>query len=229
VCIMNAKKAAAQKAVEFVDDGFIVGLGSGSTSEWAIRRLAERIQDGLRIKAVASSKASERLAIELGITMIPFSEVIEIDVTIDGADEVDHDFNLIKGGGGALLREKLLAFNSRKMIVIVDESKLVNKLGKFPLPIEIVPFASGLTLRHLEAQHCKAMIREAADHQPYITDNGNYIADCWFHVIADPMELHNQLKSIPGVVETGLFIRMTDTVIIGNDEGSTRFLAKDTV
>jgi ribose 5-phosphate isomerase A len=223
---MNAKKAAAHKAVEFVDNGFVVGLGSGSTSEWAIRRLAVRIQDGLRIKAVASSKASEQLAIELGIPIVPFSEINEIDVTIDGADEVDHDFNLIKGGGGALLREKLLAYNSKKMIVIVDESKLVNKLGKFPLPIEIVPFASELTLRHLEALRCKAVIR-MANNEPYITDNGNYIADCWFHVIADPKDLHAQMKSIPGVVETGLFIRMTDTVIIGNDEGSTRFLAID--
>jgi ribose 5-phosphate isomerase A len=223
---MNAKKAAALRAVEFVNDGFVVGLGSGSTSEWAIRRLAERFQDGLRIKAVASSKASEQLAIELGIPIVPFSEFNEIDVTIDGADEVDHDFNLIKGGGGALLREKLLAYNSKKMIVIVDESKLVNKLGKFPLPIEIVPFASELTLKHLEELHCKAAIR-MANNEPYFTDNGNYIADCWFHVISDPKDLHDQIKSIPGVVESGLFIQMTDTIIIGNDEGSTRFLTKD--
>jgi ribose 5-phosphate isomerase A len=220
---MIAKKAAADKAVEFVDDGFVVGLGSGSTSEWAIRRLAERFLDGLRIKAVASSKASEQLAIELGIPIIPFSEVTEIDVTIDGADEVDQDFNLIKGGGGALLREKLLAFNSKKMIVIVDESKVVNKLGKFPLPIEIVPFASGLTLRHLEALNCKAILR-MLNGQPYITDNGNYIADCWFDVIAEPKVLNAQMKTIPGVVETGLFIKMTETVVIGNDEGTTRFL-----
>jgi ribose 5-phosphate isomerase A len=220
---MNAKKAAADKAVEFVADGFVVGLGSGSTSEWAIRRLAERFQDGLRIKAVASSKVSEQLAIELGIPIIPFSQVTEIDVTIDGADEVDHEFNLTKGGGGALLREKLLAFNSKKMIVIVDESKVVNKLGKFPLPIEIVPFASGLTLRHLEALNSKAILR-MKNNQPYITDNGNYIADCWFEVIAEPKDLNVQIKSIPGVVETGLFIQMTETVIIGNVEGTTRFL-----
>ncbi|MCD9021894.1 ribose-5-phosphate isomerase RpiA [Cohnella sp. NL03-T5] len=220
---MIAKRVAAEKAVELIDNGMVVGLGSGSTSTLAIRKIAEYVKNGLQITAVASSKNSEKLAKELGIPIIPFSEVKEIDITIDGADEVDHDMNLIKGGGGALLREKILAFNSKKFVVIIDESKLVNKLGQFPLPVEIVPFASELTLKHLEALNCKPLIRRHNDKE-WISDNGNLIVDCIFNVINDPSDLNQKIRSIPGVVETGLFIGMTHTLIIGNMEGTTRTL-----
>jgi ribose 5-phosphate isomerase A len=223
VIILIAKWAAADKAVELIDNGMVVGLGSGTTSTWAIRRIAERIQNGIKIMAVASSKNSEELAIELGIPLIPFSKVNVIDITIDGADEVDRDYNLIKGGGGALLREKILAFNCKKFVVIIDESKLVNKLGNFPLPIEIVPFAAELTIKNLEALDCKPLIRMNNDKE-FVTDNGNFIADCIFNVINKPKDLNNHIRSIPGVVETGLFIEMTNTVIIGNNNGSTRSL-----
>ena len=222
--IGNAKKLAAEKAVEFVQDGMIVGLGTGSTSFFAIHRIAERIkQEGLKIQAVSSSKSSEELAVQLGIPLIPFAEVDSIDLTIDGADEVDGAFNLIKGGGGALLREKILASNSRKFIVIVDESKVVKRLGKFPLPVEIVPFAAELTIKNLGKHECTPTVR-MIDGKPFLTDNGNWIVDCRFGEIANPDVLGRQLKAIAGVVEHGLFIAMTDTVAVGHSDGTTRFL-----
>jgi ribose 5-phosphate isomerase A len=220
---MNPKKLAAEKAVEFIKDGMIVGLGTGSTAYWAIHKIGELVQEGLKIKAVASSKSSEALANELGISLVTFSEIKGIDITIDGADEVDHEFNLIKGGGGALLREKILAANSDKLIVIVDESKSVTRLGKFPLPVEIVSFASELTIRKLESLLCKPIIRLLED-KPFLTDNGNIIVDCHFNEITNPAALHEEINSIPGVVDNGLFIKMTDTIIIGKEDGTTRFL-----
>jgi ribose 5-phosphate isomerase A len=222
VILLNAKKLAAEKAVEFVHNGMIVGLGTGSTAYYAILKIAERIKEGLNIQAVASSKQSEDLANQLGIPLVPFSEIDSIDITIDGADEVDHRFNLIKGGGGALLREKILAASSKKFIVIIDESKFVNQLGKFPLPIEIVPFASELTIKKLELLQCKPTIRQQSGKE-YITDNGNLIVDCVFEEL-NPNVLNEQIKSIPGVVEHGLFIKMTDKVIIGKNDGTLRYL-----
>jgi ribose 5-phosphate isomerase A len=220
---MNPKKLAAEKAVQFIKDGMIVGLGTGSTTYWAIQRIGERVQEGLMIKAVASSKSSEALASQLGIPLAAFSEINGIDVTIDGADEADQEFNLIKGGGGALLREKILAANSDKFIVIIDESKSVTKLGKFPLPVEIVLFASELTIRKLESLHCQPIIRLKGD-KPFITDNGNIIVDCHFNEIINPAALHEEINSIPGVIDNGLFIKMTSTIIIGNENGTTRLL-----
>ncbi|WP_027086136.1 ribose-5-phosphate isomerase RpiA [Cohnella panacarvi] len=222
--ISKAKKLAAEKAVEFVQGGMIVGLGTGSTSFFAIHRIAERMkQEGLNIRAVSSSTSSEELALQLGIPLVPFSEIDSIDLTIDGADEVDGEFNLIKGGGGALLREKILASNSRKFIVIVDESKVVNRLGKFPLPVEIVPFAAELTIKRLGKLPCTPEVRMVHG-KPFLTDNGNWIVDCHFGEIADPGALSRQLKAIAGVVEHGLFLAMTDTVAVGHTDGTTRFL-----
>jgi ribose 5-phosphate isomerase A len=220
---MNAKKAAAEKAVQYVKVGMIVGLGSGSPSYWAIHNLGQRVKEGLKIMAVASSKSSEDLAKQWGIPLVSFAEIDVIDITIDGADEVDPEYNLIKGGGGAHLREKILASNSNKLIVIVDESKLVSKLGKFPLPVEIVPFASELIIKKLEALHCKPLIRRV-DEKEFITDNGNLIIDCMFNEIVNPKNISERLNSIPGVVDHGLFINMTDTIIVGKDDGTTRFL-----
>jgi ribose 5-phosphate isomerase A len=220
---MNPKKLAAEKAVQFIKDGMIVGLGTGSTTYWAIQKIGERVQEGLKIKAVASSKSSEALASQLEIPLAAFSEINGIDVTIDGADEADQEFNLIKGGGGALLREKILAANSDKFIVIIDESKSVTKLGKFPLPVEIVPFASELTIRKLELLQCKPIIRLKGD-KPFITDNGNIIVDCHFNEIISPAALNEEINSIPGVIDNGLFIKMTSTIIIGNENGTTRLL-----
>jgi ribose 5-phosphate isomerase A len=222
---MIAKLAAARTAVEYIESGMVVGLGSGSTSELAIRVIGEKVRNGLSIRAVASSDYSANLARQLGIPMIPFADALAIDITVDGADEVDPDFNLIKGGGGALLREKIVAYNSKKLVIMVDESKLVSRLGLFPLPVEIVSFANELTLRNIEELGCKTVIR-SSNGEAYVSDNGNYIADCSFNVINDPSGLHQRLKAIPGVVETGLFIHMTDTIVIGSGEGTTRLMKR---
>lgn len=216
---MEAKKAAAELAIMEIQDGMIVGLGTGSTAYWAIQGLGARVQNGLHIQAVATSVASENLAKELGIPLIPFADISEIDVTIDGADEVDPDWHLIKGGGGALLREKIVAFSSKKLIIVVDESKVVAQLGAFPLPVEVVKFGYELTIRKLRALGCEPMVR-VAESQPFVTDNGNYIIDCQFASIPSPAELHRAINGIPGVVENGLFIGLASQVIVGYKEGS---------
>lgn len=216
---MEAKKAASELAITEIRDGMIVGLGTGSTAYWAIQGLGVRVQNGLHIQAVATSVTSENLAKELGIPLIPFADISEIDVTIDGADEVDSAWHLIKGGGGALLREKIVAFSSKKLIIVVDESKVVAQLGAFPLPVEVVKFGYELTIRKLRALGCEPNIR-VADHQPFVTDNGNYIIDCHFGSIPNPAELHQAINGIPGVVENGLFIGMASQVIVGYKDGS---------
>lgn len=210
---MDAKRIAAEKAVEHLKDGMVVGLGTGSTASWAIRKIGENVKLGLNINAVASSLQSENLARSLSIPIHPLSTLLTIDLTIDGADEVDPAKNLIKGGGGALLREKILAYNSKEFIVIVDESKLVQKLGKFPLPVEITPFARELTLKQLQALGCKPVLRKS-NGENFFTDNGNLIADCNFYPIEDPAALDIKLKMIPGVVETGLFLNTKVTSIL---------------
>ncbi|UQZ36379.1 ribose 5-phosphate isomerase A [Paenibacillus sp. PK3_47] len=216
---VNVKQLAAEKAVEYVEDGMKVGLGTGSTAYWAIRKLGERVQQGLKITAVATSRASEEQARELGIPLVAFGDIDSLDLTIDGADELDSRLQLIKGGGGALLREKIVAVNSTRMIVVADESKAVETLGKFPLPVEIIPFAWEWTLAQLNKLGCSAALRRSGD-DLYKTDNGNYIADCRFDTITSAPELALSLQSIPGVVEHGLFIGIADMAIIGKNDGS---------
>ncbi|WP_238650019.1 ribose-5-phosphate isomerase RpiA [Paenibacillus piscarius] len=216
---MNVKQLAAEKAVEYVQDGMRVGLGTGSTAYWAIQKLGERVSGGLQITAVATSQASEDQARELGIPLVSFGEVDRLDLTIDGADELDGELQLIKGGGGALLREKIVAMGSDRMIVIADESKAVSTLGKFPLPVEIVPFAWEWTVADLAKLGCKPELRRSGDGL-YKTDNGNYIADCHFGAIASAPELALSLQRIPGVVEHGLFIGIASIAIIGKSDGT---------
>ncbi len=223
---MNTKKLAAERAVEAIEEGMTVGLGTGSTAYFAIEKLGQRVQEGLTIRAVATSKRSEEQAIELGIPIVPFAEVGIIDITIDGADEVDRRLQLIKGGGGALLREKIVAARSAKMFVIVGEDKLVDTLGAFPLPVEIVPFAHEWTLDALKALQLNPELRLADDGAFYVTDNGNYIADCRAESIEDPAALHARLNAIPGVVENGLFVDMAHTVIVGREDGSIGTLTR---
>jgi ribose 5-phosphate isomerase A len=221
---MEPKRIAAEKAVEWVKDGMTVGLGTGSTAYWAICKIGERIQEGLQIQAVASSKVTEQVAREIGIPLVALDEVETIDLTIDGADEVDRDYNLIKGGGGALLREKILAYNSHTFLVVVDESKLVGTLGRYPLPVEVVPFASAQTLRHLADLGCSAHLRKDGE-SLYTTDNGNYIVDCRFEQIPDPAALDIIIRTIPGVVETGLFIHnMVSHVVVGYKDGDVQVI-----
>ncbi len=219
---MEAKRIAAEKAVEHLNPGMIVGLGSGSTAEWAIRKIGELVKDGLKIHAVASSVKTERLATEVGIPIIDFKNIERIDVTIDGADEVDDYGHLIKGGGGALLREKILAYNSKRFIVMIDETKRVKTLGRFSLPVEVIPFAADITLKRLKETGAIPVLR-FSNHEKFITDNGNYIADCNYFPIKNPEALNKQLHQIPGVVETGVFTsNLIHTFYIGYEDGSVR-------
>ncbi|QWU13529.1 ribose-5-phosphate isomerase [Paenibacillus sophorae] len=224
---MNAKQLAAEAAVEYIQDGMKVGLGTGSTAYWAIRKLGERVAEGLKITAVATSRASEQQARELGIPLVSFGEIDRLDVTIDGADELDGELQLIKGGGGALLREKIVAKGSDRMIVIADESKVVRTLGKFPLPVEIVPFAWEWTVADLAKLGCVPELRRDGG-DLYKSDNGNYIADCRFEIIESAPELALALQSIPGVVEHGLFIGIADMAIVGKSDGSLQIINSGT-
>ena len=219
------KKAAGEKAAEYIRSDMTVGLGTGSTAFWAIEKIGRLVADGLQIKAIATSFQSEQQAENLHIPLISFAELDHIDVDIDGADEVDEYLNLIKGGGGALLREKIIASSSKKMIVVADERKLVKTLGKFPLPVEVIPFGWEMTLRKLKSFCCIPVLRKKGD-QVFVTDNGNYIIDCSFGAIPSPGDLHSRLNNIPGVVENGLFAGMCDTVVVGYEDGSTRVITK---
>lgn len=213
------KKLAAERAVQFVEDGMIVGLGTGSTAEFAIRRLGALVKEGLSIKAIPTSQRAKKLATELGIPLIDFDETVTLDVTIDGADEVDSTLSLIKGGGGALTREKIVAYHSKRQIIVVDESKIVKRLGAdFPVPVEVVKFAWAATKKSLEELGCTAQLRTIMN-EKYITDNGNYILDCDFGPISSPETLEKDINAIPGVVENGLFIGLVDEVIVGSRQG----------
>ena len=214
----DAKKRSAERAIEFVSDDQVVGLGTGSTARFAIEGLARRVREGLRIKAVPTSIATAQMAREQGIALADLNEVPSIDITIDGADEVDDDFNMIKGGGGALTREKLVALASALRVIIVDETKLVKVLGaKWPVPVEALPFAWRYSATKLEALGSKPALR-LKDQKPFETDNGNYILDCQFGPIEDATALEREMKLIPGVVECGLFIAIADALVIGSDD-----------
>lgn len=209
---MNEKKEVGEKAVEYVKDGMVVGLGTGSTVYYSISKLGQLVQQGLSIKGVSTSEQTEKLALDLGIPIVTFNEIEQIDVAIDGADEVDSELNLIKGGGGALLREKIIAYAAKTFIVVADSHKNVNTLGAFPLPIEVVPFGHEMTLKHIQKLGGTVSLRQK-NGAPFYTDNGNYIIDSYFKEIKRSKDLERELNMIPGVVENGLFIGMADMVI----------------
>jgi len=214
------KKLAGEEAVKYVKDGMIVGLGTGSTIEYTLRKLGEKVKEGLKIQGIPTSIHTKRIAKEENIPLTTLEENPEIDLTIDGADEVDSYLNLIKGGGGALTREKIIAFNSKKVIIVIDDSKVVKALGiDFPLPVEVIKFGWTSTKKTIEEFGCEVKLREIMDNEPYITDNGNYILDCEFERIEDPEKLDTDLNLIPGVVETGLFIGLVNEVIVGSKSG----------
>ncbi len=206
------KKEVGEKAVEYVKDGMVVGLGTGSTVYYFISKLGQLVQQGLSIKGVPTSKHTEKLAIELGIPLVSFNEIEQIDVAIDGADEVDPDLNLIKGGGGALLREKIIAKAAKTFIIVADSHKNVDTLGTFPLPIEVVPYGFEMTVKHIREIGGSPMLRQK-DGLPFLTDNGNYVIDSRFQEIKHPKELEKNLNLIPGVVDNGLFVGLADAVI----------------
>ena len=216
------KKAAAEKAVEtFVKDGMTVGLGTGSTAYFVILKVAELVKKGYNLKCVATSNATERLALENGITIVSLNEVDHIDVTIDGADEVDPSMNLIKGLGGALLHEKVVAAASVEEIIVVDESKLVEKIGtRVSLPVEVLSFGHEHTAYGLKRQGCEPVLRMKGN-EPYMTEGGNLIYDCKFEKGIDYLAFtESALDRIPGVVECGLFINMVRAVVIAHSNGT---------
>ncbi|HEK9098957.1 TPA: ribose 5-phosphate isomerase A [Bacillus pseudomycoides] len=216
---MNLKRLAGEYAADFIKDGMKIGLGTGSTVYWTIQKLGQLVSEGLTIQAVPTSIETKQLAQQLSIPLISLDDIDYLDLTIDGADEINPNLQLIKGGGGALLREKIVATSSQKFTIIADESKLVTHLGTFPLPIEIVPFAWEQTAKRIRSFGCQTILR-MQNNQPFITDNGNLILDCVFpNQITKPIETHQQLKMITGVIETGLFINMVDKAIIATENG----------
>ena len=215
------KHLAGVEAAKLVQDGMVIGLGSGSTATHLAYALAERIAAGLRIAgAVPTSQATEQLARNLGIPLTDLDTSPELDLDIDGADEIDEQLNLIKGGGGALLREKIVAAASRRFVVIADSTKLVKRLGRgTPVPVEVIPFGLTPVSRRLEALGGEVRVRQLGGTR-YYTDNGNLIADCFFaNGLADPQEFHREVRNIVGVVETGLFLHMAEMAIIGGPDG----------
>jgi len=212
------KRKAGEKAVEYIKDGMIVGLGTGSTVKYTILKLGELVKDGLDIIGIPTSIATEKLAKERGIKLGSIDDYQVIDLTIDGADEVDRNLNLIKGGGGALLREKMIAHASKYEIIVVDESKVKDVLGNFPLPIEIVRFGHKRTMNVLSTLGCNPNLR-VRDGKIFITDNGNYIVDCKFDKIENPKDLERTIDEIPGVVEVGLFVGLANKIIVGKKDG----------
>lgn len=222
-----AKVNAAAEALKYVKDGMVLGLGTGSTSAHFVRLLGERVRQGLRVHGVPTSEATRALAEEHGVPLLDIARVNAFDIDIDGADEIDPAFRLIKGGGGALLREKIVAAASAQMIVIADESKWVETLGAFPLPVEVVRFGFNLTQQRVEAalretgcEGSAATLRVSGKaNEPVITDGGNYILDAHAKRIANPDALAVALAAVPGVVEHGLFIGLSRTVILGKAKG----------
>jgi len=227
----HEKENAAQAAMEYVEDGMTIGLGTGSTARYFVEMLADEVADGLLVRCIETSEQTRALATSLGVPLVPFEQVDRIHLTVDGADEVDSNGYLIKGGGAALLREKIIASASDHMVVIADPSKQVERLGAFPLPVEVTPFGYTITAKKVYDVLCAAGIdrpRVELRKQPgsldlLVTDGGNHILDCHCGRIPDAEALAARLSNVPGVVEHGLFINIARTVIIGNENGATVF------
>jgi len=217
------KAEAAERALELVRPGMKLGLGSGSTAHHFVDLVGEKVKAGLDLRCVATSEATGAQAKALGVPLATLDEVPELDLTVDGADEIDPELRLIKGGGGALLREKIVAAASKRMVVIADSAKIVQRLGAFPLPIEVVPFGLAATRRHIEKAFADlgldGPIRLRGGSSPFVTDGGHYILDCSLGAITEPERLSQVLSPIPGVVEHGLFIHLARAAIIAGAEG----------
>jgi ribose 5-phosphate isomerase A len=220
---LNLKQLAGERAVEYVKDGMVVGLGTGSTVYFTIKRLGMMVGEGLDIIGIPTSISSEKIAEESGITLSTLEEHPKIDVTIDGADEVDPNLNLIKGMGGALFREKIVASASDMEVIVVDPSKMVEILGtKSPLPVEVSSFGWKICEKKMKEFGCDVKLR-MKDDAVFISDNKNYILDCSFEHISDPPGLESAINNIPGVIENGLFLNIADVALVGYDEGVKLF------
>jgi len=217
----EAKALVGKRAAEFVEDGMAVGLGTGTTSIMFIRALGERVKAGLRIRCVASSDASEALGKSLGMEVVSLAELPELDVYIDGADEVGPGLSLIKGGGGALLREKIVASSAKRFIVVADSSKVVATLGRFPLPVEVIKMALPLVTKKLRELGLSPVQRHHPDGSVYLTDEDNFILDCACGQIVDPAATAAAIRSVIGVVEHGLFLNMASLALIAGEDGVT--------
>ncbi len=207
------KEAAARASLDFIKDGYVVGLGTGSTAAYFIQLLGEKVKAGLRIRGIPTSIRSKELAQGLGIPLTTLDDCQDIDVTVDGADEVDPQLRLIKGGGGAMLREKIVASATKTMIVVADASKQVQRLGKFPRPVEVIGFAQTLVAKKIAALGARVQVRTDSSGQPYVTDENHHILDCHFGEMQDPDRLAQQLSEMPGVVEHGLVINMAGVAL----------------
>ena len=223
---MNQKKQAGIKAAEYIKDGMIVGLGTGSTAKYAVDAIGEMVANGLQIKAVPTSKATAEQALSLNIPLLDINEVEYIDVVIDGVDEIDPQFNATKGGGAALFREKIVASLGKEVIWIMDESKLVDRIGAFPLPVEILPYGYKVVYRQLEALGLNPQMRMNGE-ELLVTDNGNYIVDLHTGVPVDIEDTKSKLQGIVGVLETGQFLQMCARIIVGTNEGVKVIEAKE--
>ncbi|MFW2490827.1 ribose-5-phosphate isomerase RpiA [Clostridium chromiireducens] len=215
---MEQKRIAGEKATEYIKDGMILGLGTGSTAYYMIKKVGELVQSGMNLKAVATSRNTENLAKELNITLVDIDEVDRIDLCIDGVDEIDKHFNAIKGGGGALFREKIVANLANEVIWIMDNSKLVDSIGAFPLPIEVLPYGYTQVIRKLKSYSLNPAIR-VKDGNVFISDNGNYIVDLHIGNPMDINDVYDKVNGLTGVLETGLFINMCKRIIVGTDSG----------
>ncbi|EAE6660600.1 ribose-5-phosphate isomerase RpiA [Listeria monocytogenes] len=224
--MMNQKKIAGEKACEWIKDGMVVGLGTGSTVYYTIEKLGQMVNNGLHITGVATSEETTKQAEKLGISLKSLNDVTEIDVTIDGADEIDTNFQGIKGGGGALLREKMVANASLKNIWVVSEEKLVRTLGEFPLPLEVIPFGWKQIEHTLAKEQIQTNLRKQSNGEVYVTNNGNYILDIVNQSFTDAKMWQEKLAQIPGVVEHGLFLDYVDLIICGKANGETEIIKK---
>ena len=234
IILKRAKKVAAKEALSFIHSKMIIGLGTGSTAEIFVELLAKKFfSEKLDIQVLSTSSLTEKQAKSLGLPLTKIADVSRIDIVVDGADETDMKLNLIKGGGGALLQEKIVASNSNKMIVIVDSSKVVENLGKFPLPIEIVKFGCNSTKKQIEKMLYKlgysnfSMNWRKENDKFFITDEKHYILDLYLKKIKDPTFLHKIINNIPGVVETGLFIKIANQVIVGDEKGNIKLIKEE--
>jgi ribose 5-phosphate isomerase A len=222
------KELVGARAAELVQPGMTIGLGTGSTMEWMIRALGKKINNGLAIRAVSTSQASSEMAAQFNIPLVELNDAVKIQLAIDGADEIDPQLRLIKGGGGALFQEKMVAAAAEEFIVIADHSKLVAQLGAYPLPVEVMIF----NWKHVERQLTRLLdkplqLRRKKDGSPFVTDHGNYIIDISFDAIDDPGNLNDILHNIPGVIETGLFLGMARKALIGYPDGRTEWIGKN--
>jgi ribose 5-phosphate isomerase A len=222
----HEKEVVARASLRYVQDGYIVGLGTGSTAAHAVRLLGERVHAGLTIRGIPTSSGTRTLALAAGIALTTLDEFQQLDVTIDGTDEFDPQLNLIKGGGGALLREKIIASASKQLVIIADSSKQVATLGNFPLSVEVIPFAEALVSKKIAALGARVQRRQSADGKPYITDERHHILDCHFGQITDPPALARVLSDMPGIVEHGLFIGMASVVLIAKGDEIKEFRRK---